>query len=360
VEARLSRTTSSVDTSFAPGKRSLTEQLSPAPHTAAVQQKANAPTGDTSSVHAAAEQGIAGSSTPLPFANEIQRAFGHHDISGVQAHTDGAAAAGAGAMGAQAFATGNHIAFAGTPDLRTAAHEAAHVVQQRGGVQLKGGVGAVGDTYEQHADSVADRVVAGESAQDLLDQHAPAGGGRGSTGDGAPVQHFKDFAAVGSNQEAIRPDEERKFVGKPVVAKGLLFAECPPPPDGRAYPRGACLHIGLKVLERSMYDFLHGPTRSRNCPSAAAGLSLDAATTRGTRRDRVGRSGAAGPLWGRRDVARGGARLGRKPIHGVRGATPTRSRSEGAERLRLRRPVPRSAPASWPALTPRRSALRAN
>jgi hypothetical protein len=60
------------------------------------------------------------------------------------------------------------------------------------------------------------------------------------------------------HQEAIRPEEERKFVGKPVVAKGLLFAECPPPPDGRAYPRVACLHIGLKVLERSMYDFLHG------------------------------------------------------------------------------------------------------
>jgi hypothetical protein len=58
--------------------------------------------------------------------------------------------------------------------------------------------------------------------------------------------------------EAIRPDEERKLAGQPVVAKGLLFAECPPPPDGRAYARVACLHLGLKVLERSTYDFLHG------------------------------------------------------------------------------------------------------
>jgi hypothetical protein len=91
-------------------------------------------------------------------APRLRRAFGHHDISGIQAHTDGAAAASAGAMGAQAFATGNHVAFAGTPDLRTAAHEAAHVVQQRGGVQLKGGVGEAGDSYEQHADAVADRV----------------------------------------------------------------------------------------------------------------------------------------------------------------------------------------------------------
>jgi hypothetical protein len=49
------------------------------------------------------------------------------------------------------------------------AHEAAHVIQQRGGVQLKGGVGAVGDAHEQHADAVADRVVAGQSAEALLD-----------------------------------------------------------------------------------------------------------------------------------------------------------------------------------------------
>lgn len=186
------------EASAAPGKRTLTEQLGPAPQTAAVQQKANSPSGDTSqAVHAAAEQGIASSSTRLPFGDQIQRTFGHHDISSIQAHADEAAAASAGAMGAQAFATGNHVAFAGTPDLRTTAHEAAHVVQQRGGVQLKGGVGETGDSYERHADAVADRVVAGESAQDLLDQHAAPGGG-GAVGSGAPVQHFKDFSTPGS------------------------------------------------------------------------------------------------------------------------------------------------------------------
>src|SRR5690242_21119787 len=44
-------------------------------------------------------------------------------------------------LGSTAYAKGNSIAFAGTPDLHTAAHEAAHVVQQHGGVQLKGGIG---------------------------------------------------------------------------------------------------------------------------------------------------------------------------------------------------------------------------
>jgi hypothetical protein len=131
-------------------------------------------------VQAAADRGTSGASGALPHLDAIQKSFGKHDVSKVKAHTDGAAAEGAAAMGAEAFASGEHIAFAGAPSLRTAAHEAAHVVQQRGGVQLKCGVGAVGDAYEQHADEVAERVVRGESAEALLDEHA---GGARSSGD---------------------------------------------------------------------------------------------------------------------------------------------------------------------------------
>src|SRR5262249_31683923 len=108
----------------------------------------------------------------MPHRAAIASAFGRHDVSGIQAHTDAAAAEGSRAMGAEAFAVGSHVAFAGAPSLHTAAHEAAHVVQQRGGVQLAGGVGAAGDQYEQHADAVADLVVQGRSAETLLDQHA--------------------------------------------------------------------------------------------------------------------------------------------------------------------------------------------
>jgi hypothetical protein len=99
----------------------------------------------------------------------IQRAFGRHDLSSVQAHTGPEADASAQAMGAEAYATGDHIVLGRGNDLHTVAHEAAHVVQQRGGVQLKAGVGEAGDAYERHADAVADRVVAGQSAEDLLD-----------------------------------------------------------------------------------------------------------------------------------------------------------------------------------------------
>src|SRR5262249_15118079 len=110
----------------------------------------------------------------------IQRAFGRHDITTIQAHTGGDAQAASRAIGAEAYATGQQVAFAGAPSLHTAAHEAAHVVQQRSGVQLEGGVGARGDVHEQHADAVADRVVQGGSAEDLLDRYASRGTGGGA------------------------------------------------------------------------------------------------------------------------------------------------------------------------------------
>jgi hypothetical protein len=135
---------------------------------AAVQHKG----GGAGAVHQAAAQALSGSGGALPFADQIQASFGKHDISNIQAHTDGTAATATKQMGADAFASGNRVAFAKSPDLHTAAHEAAHVVQQRGGVQLKDGVGKSGDRYEQNADAVADRVVQGRSAEDLLDPMA--------------------------------------------------------------------------------------------------------------------------------------------------------------------------------------------
>lgn len=134
-------------------------------------------------IHQLAVAGTRGAGSSLPHLDRIQAAFGHHDVSGVRAHVGGNAAASAGAMGARGYAVGDDIAFAAAPDLHLAAHEAAHVVQQRGGVRLSGGVGRSGDEYERHADAVADLVVRGESAQALLDERAH----RGATG-GSAVQ----------------------------------------------------------------------------------------------------------------------------------------------------------------------------
>ena len=120
-------------------------------------------------IRAVAEAGTRGQGQQLPYLEAIQASFGAaHDLSGVQAHIGPTTSQSAQAMGADGFAIGNHVAFRFQPSLGLAAHEAAHVVQQRAGVHTSEGIGRRGDAYEQHADAVAQRVTAGNSAEDLL------------------------------------------------------------------------------------------------------------------------------------------------------------------------------------------------
>lgn len=133
------------------------------------------PAPTTEQIHQAAKVGTSGPSSSLPYLDAIQKSFGRYDVSDAKAHIGQEATRGARAMNAEAFASGNSIAFAGEPTLHTAAHEAAHLIQQRAGVQLAGGVGVAGDQYEQHADAVADLVVQGRSAEALLDRQADPG-----------------------------------------------------------------------------------------------------------------------------------------------------------------------------------------
>lgn len=174
-----------------PGKQTLVGQID----VPAIQCKS----ADAEAVQTSAARGTATPSRPLPYADQIQRAFGAHDISSIQAHTGPEASASASAMGAEAYATGNHVVLGGGTDLHTVAHEAAHVVQQRGGAQLKGGIGAAGDAYERHADAVADRVVAGQSAEDLL--------GAGATGPAGHAVQRKERAGdaqILENQASLK------------------------------------------------------------------------------------------------------------------------------------------------------------
>jgi hypothetical protein len=129
-------------------------------------------------VHNAAKLGTSGTGTAFPHREAIGASFGKHDISRVEAHTDQKAEIGTWRMGVSAFTIGNHVAFAGRPSLFTAAHEAAHAIQQRSGACPPGGVGRPGDRYERHADAVASRVIRGQSSEDVLDDMA---GGQRST-----------------------------------------------------------------------------------------------------------------------------------------------------------------------------------
>ena len=153
-----------------------------------VDQSAQSP----SAIHEAAQRGLEGRHQRLPFLEQIQQSFGRHQVTHIKAHTDDCAKDGAQKMGALAFAQGDHIAFAGPPSLHTAAHEAAHVIQQQAGVQLLGGVGQVGDLYERNADQVADKVVRGQSAEALLTPFARSGAS-GSPSVGGVVQRAVGF-----------------------------------------------------------------------------------------------------------------------------------------------------------------------
>nr|WP_255217132.1 DUF4157 domain-containing protein [Myxococcus sp. AM010] len=139
-----------------------------------------------------AHAGVKDASAPLPHFEQLQQAFGRHDLSDVKARVGGEAALASDRMGAQAFTMGNHIAFRGPPDLRLTAHEAAHAVQQRSGVQLHDGVGHPGDPYERQADEAADAVVRGETAEPILDRAVGPSGPpvTGTSPSAAPVQPF--------------------------------------------------------------------------------------------------------------------------------------------------------------------------
>lgn len=161
--------------------------------------------------HALAQAGVAGAGQPLPHLAAIQRSFGRHEAGGIGATVGGDAATAAQTMGATAYATGDRVAFAQEPDLHTAAHEAAHVVQQRAGVQLRGGVGVTGDRYEQHADRVADTVVAGQSAESILDEMADTGGAA------APAP------AVQRHDSPTHVRAGDSVPGNPVTVHGIVF-----------------------------------------------------------------------------------------------------------------------------------------
>lgn len=169
---------------------------------------------DDATIHRAAEQGVATPSRDLPFADRIQAAFGGHDLSDVRAHTGSEATASAHAMGAAAFTSGNHVVFAGTPDLRTVAHETAHLVQQRAGVQLAEGIGRNGDAYECQADAVAARVAGGGGAEGLL--RSAGGGGTGA------VQRF---TIAGKQPKSKEYDDKVKSKNSPGFERFWAWAK---------------------------------------------------------------------------------------------------------------------------------------
>ena len=245
--------------------------------TAPVQRRTDAPS-KTNDVHATAQAGVAGASSPLPFVDTIQRSFGKHDISNIQSHVGGPATAASEALGARAYATGDKVAFASTPDLHTAAHEAAHTIQQRHGAVGFQGLGAADDEHERHADAVADAVVAGESAEPLLDQivggSATAAVQRKSVKQ-RNTEHFNRqleaandsryaWDAVAAAADIIRNRRERATERTGPYAEALrsLYAALLGKRDGRVVPareRLALFKSGIQTLDKAIVAYASGP-----------------------------------------------------------------------------------------------------
>ncbi len=156
----------------------------------------------THAIHATAESGTRTARDAMPHAEAIQRSFGHHSVGEIRAQIGGAAVEATHALGAVAYAFGNKIAFGRAPDLHTTAHEAAHVIQQRAGVNLPAGMGKSGDRYEQHADAVASLVAQGQSAELLLDLAS----GSGSTAPAVQRLAFVNETRITKNEKDFTPE----------------------------------------------------------------------------------------------------------------------------------------------------------
>jgi Domain of unknown function (DUF4157) len=203
---------------------------------------------DDDHVHAAAARGTRGTGAPLPYLDRIQRAFGRHDVRGIRAFIGGEATEAARTMGAMAFATGDLVAFADEPTLETAAHEAAHVVQQRSGVQLAGGVGRTGDAYEHNADAVAARVVAGASAEALLDAYAPSA----SAASASAASAFAASASAASDAAAaLAPSTSVPSTSAPSTAAPSAASTSAPstPAPSTSAPSAAIQHRKIQTQD---------------------------------------------------------------------------------------------------------------
>ena len=199
-------------------------------------------------MHGIAAKGLQGPGQTLTHLDVLQRTFGHHDISGMREHTGTETKTALDTLDAEGYTSGGRMAFTGTPDLFVQAHEAAHGVQQAAlgsSLQLKGGIGETGDKYEQHADAVAEKVVRGESVEDLLDQMA---GGAIEVSPG-PIS--------ASTPMQMAPRGLRKLA--PLLHQGLSMSRTGVPAVSRTMPARVLQTPGSRIKTRGT-EVTHMPS----------------------------------------------------------------------------------------------------
>ncbi len=256
-------------------------------------QHAGKPARGAASVHRNARRGIKGASEPLPHGGQIQSSFGRHDVSHVRTNTGGTAAAANRAMGSLAYTSGSRIGFRGPPSLRLAAHEAAHVVQQRGGVSLKDNVGRPGDRWENHADQVADAVVQGRSAEPLLDE-VSGDSNSGSQKQDESVQHQITSGAT-------RLFEPPPADTPPPAPEQTPSTETPGDDSGGASePQSESGDTDGSAMEAAEEGAAEAPPEGVPADGAGGGAGGDAAGDAGGRQANDGAGGGGASCYGKR------------------------------------------------------------
>lgn len=135
-----------------------------------------------------ARAGFQGAGEAVPHQADLERSFGR-DLGHVQAHTDAGARAACRTLGAEAYAMGDHVAFASeTPSPATVAHELTHVTQsEQRGPAAKGGGAGVDTAGEAQAAAVERAVADGQPASVVLGR-----GGQGR-GEGPALSALSDL-----------------------------------------------------------------------------------------------------------------------------------------------------------------------
>jgi hypothetical protein len=153
----------------------------------ALQRKASSGAGRSDSL-AVATRGVEGAAVTFPHKAKIESSLGQPIPA--SAHVGEGASQACADLSAEAYTLGDQVAFSSaTPSLHTAAHEAAHTLDQARGIQPEGGIGIPGDRHEQVADQIADRVVASKSAAELV--------GHGGGASRAPALQRKEVKTAG-------------------------------------------------------------------------------------------------------------------------------------------------------------------
>jgi outer membrane protein OmpA-like peptidoglycan-associated protein len=143
-----------------------------------IQRYSGQSSGQMEAAPASVEQALASPGRPLEPAlrQDMEQRFGH-DFSRVRVHTDAKAMKSAQSLHASAYTLGNHMVFGNghypsgaDNELRTLAHELAHVVQQeRGGLSPP----LLGGFLEQAADAAASAFVVGHGSINVGGASAP-------------------------------------------------------------------------------------------------------------------------------------------------------------------------------------------